>query len=375
MSLLDDVSLMITPNGVAEDVLFGVLPEPTFSYEKIDLTSGATSEPSEWGSITTNGIKKLTGGSATTYYETGFTVTTGKTYEASFTLSDYSGSGAMGFSIQGGVPNTIRLSGNGSVSGYFTATANAQLQLYGSSTNTGTFSDVSVKEYTSADMDFTRGSTATRSAYSVNTTVNPTFDTTVALGSAGSGWAGNIGGSSTIAYSDGGVKLTRDGGNCKLRVKNAANSGSGMIIGSKYKFVYDVIENNGASPRFWNGAANTDISNSIGTHTYYFTQTTTTTFQIENPDNSTNITLDNIYLYELLIEDVPRNLLENSQDFSDSTWSKQTGTVVTPNQAVAPDGTMTADKVVSDGSYGIFESAIYIDGIAARSVYSLVLPV
>ena len=145
MSLLDDVSLMITPNGVSRNVLFGVLPTPTFSYEKIDLTSGATSEPSEWGSITTNGIKKLTS-SATTYYETGFTVTTGKTYEASFTLSDYSGSSTMGFSNQGGVPSSIRLSGNGSVSGYFTATANAQLQLYGLSTNTGTFSNVSVKE-------------------------------------------------------------------------------------------------------------------------------------------------------------------------------------------------------------------------------------
>ena len=161
MSLLDDVSLMITPNGVSRNVLFGVLPTPTFSYEKIDLTSGATSEPSEWGSITTNGIKKLTS-SATTYYETGFTVTTGKTYEASFTLSDYSGSSTMGFSNQGGVPSSIRLSGNGSVSGYFTATANAQLQLYGLSTNTGTFSNVSVKEVTTSDMDFTRATSATR---------------------------------------------------------------------------------------------------------------------------------------------------------------------------------------------------------------------
>jgi hypothetical protein len=161
MSLLDDVSLMITPNGVSKNVLFGVLPTPIFSYEKIDLTSGATSEPSEWGSITTNGIKKLTS-SATTYYETGFTVSTGKTYKASFTLSDYSGSSTMGFSNQGGVPSSIRLSGNGSVSGYFTATANAQLQLYGLDTNTGTFSDVSVKEVTTSDMDFTRATSANR---------------------------------------------------------------------------------------------------------------------------------------------------------------------------------------------------------------------
>ena len=352
MSLLDDVSLMITPNGVAEDVLFGVLPEPTFSYEKIDLTTGATSEPSEWGSITTNGIKKLTGGSASTYYETGFTVTTGKTYEASFTLSDYSGSGAMGFSIQGGVPNTIRLSGNGSVSGYFTATANAQLQLYGSSTNTGTFSDVSVKEVTTSDMDFTRATTATRNGFSVNTTINPTFDTTIDLGTAGSGWKGNTGGDSTVAYSNGGVKLTRVGsGASKLRVRDSGGSTSGMKIGSKYKLVYDVVENNGCSTlRYYNGATQTVVSDSIGTHTSYFTQTSTGTWQIENVTNDSNITLDNIYLYELLVEDVPRNLLEYSEDLTNSFWNAVNSDTIVASTIPSPDGATFGFKAIPNTS-------------------------
>jgi len=45
MSLLDDVSLMITPNGVAEDVLFGVLPTPIIGTEEItngDFANGST---------------------------------------------------------------------------------------------------------------------------------------------------------------------------------------------------------------------------------------------------------------------------------------------------------------------------------------------
>ena len=102
MSLLDDVSLMITPNGVSKNVLFGVLPEPTFSYEKIDLTTGSVGA-GEWGTASTSGIAKTSGATETSYYNTGFIVTTGKTYKVSFTLSSYSGSNTMGFSTLGGL--------------------------------------------------------------------------------------------------------------------------------------------------------------------------------------------------------------------------------------------------------------------------------
>ena len=161
MSLLDDVSLMITPNGIAEDVLFGALPQPTEGTENIDLTTGSVAA-GEWGTATTSGIAKTSGATTTSLYNTGFTVTTGKTYKVSFTISSYSGSNVIGFAAQGGVGSDIRLSGNGSITGYFTATSNSVLQLFGKDTNTGVFSNVSVKEYISADMAFTRATTATR---------------------------------------------------------------------------------------------------------------------------------------------------------------------------------------------------------------------
>ncbi|WP_156920677.1 phage head spike fiber domain-containing protein [Fundidesulfovibrio putealis] len=49
----------------------------------------------------------------------------------------------------------------------------------------------------------------------------------------------------------------------------------------------------------------------------------------------------------LLIEEQRTNLLYPSEDFSNAAWTKTRATI-TANAAVAPDGTMTADKLVED---------------------------
>lgn len=46
-----------------------------------------------------------------------------------------------------------------------------------------------------------------------------------------------------------------------------------------------------------------------------------------------------------------RNLLKYSQDFDNAVWSKIRSSIV-PNAALAPNGTMTADKIVEDGTAG-----------------------
>jgi len=113
--------------------------------ENIDLTTGSTSEPAEWGTATTSGITKLSGGTSVTYYETGFTVTSGKTYKVTLTLTDYAGSSNLGWSNSGGIPDNAKLSSDGSYTGFFTATSTAELKLFGRDVNSGTFSNVSVK--------------------------------------------------------------------------------------------------------------------------------------------------------------------------------------------------------------------------------------
>lgn len=46
-----------------------------------------------------------------------------------------------------------------------------------------------------------------------------------------------------------------------------------------------------------------------------------------------------------LIEDSPYNLLKYSEDFSNASWSKQE-VLVLPNDTIAPNGTLTADKII-----------------------------
>ena len=57
------------------------------------------------------------------------------------------------------------------------------------------------------------------------------------------------------------------------------------------------------------------------------------------------------------------NLLTYSEDFSNGAWTKQSGTTVTANQAIAPDGTTTADLVVGNGSSGLFAFKAGTNGV------------
>lgn len=128
--------------------------------ENIDLTTGSTTKPSNWGSITTNGISYLAQIGTVEYYDTGFTVTSGITYKLTFTLSNYTGSNNLGFSGSGGVSSYARLDADGSYSEYFIASSSVELRMFGRNTATGVFTNVSVKEVTRDNVpriDYTGG--------------------------------------------------------------------------------------------------------------------------------------------------------------------------------------------------------------------------
>ena len=76
---------------------------------------------------------------------------------------------------------------------------------------------------------------------------------------------------------------------------------------------------------------------------------------------------------KLLVEAASTNLLTYSEDFSNAAWTK-TRASITPNAAVAPDGTMTADKLVEDttatNSHFVFQDkSITAGSIQTMSVY------
>ena len=61
-----------------------------------------------------------------------------------------------------------------------------------------------------------------------------------------------------------------------------------------------------------------------------------------------------------LLKWAPHNLLTYSEDFSNAAWTKQAGTTVTANQAMSPDGDLTADLVEGSGTSGIIAATTSI---------------
>ena len=154
------------------------------SGELIDLTSGsANSCPSFWEVLTENSIDWVTGCSSSVgFYSTGFTLETGKAYRISLTIEGYSGTGNIGVSTAGGVPISVRLSGDGTVTTTFVATGNNVINIFGRNTNVGTFSNISLKQL-DPDGDWTlesgwelRFGDARRSGVSANSGIGQTFN-------------------------------------------------------------------------------------------------------------------------------------------------------------------------------------------------------
>jgi hypothetical protein len=56
-----------------------------------------------------------------------------------------------------------------------------------------------------------------------------------------------------------------------------------------------------------------------------------------------------------------------SEQLDNAAWTKQSGVLVTANQTISPDGTQNADKVVGDGSLGIFQSTKTVSTTTANT--------
>ena len=72
-----------------------------------------------------------------------------------------------------------------------------------------------------------------------------------------------------------------------------------------------------------------------------------------------------------LFEQQRTNLLDYSNDFSQSYWTKQSGVTATYNttETLSPDGTYNATKFVGNGTTGVFKTSISVSGVVSRSFY------
>jgi len=105
---------------------------------------------------------------------------------------------------------------------------------------------------------------------------NGGFDTSIALGSNGSGWNPITQGDCTVEYANGGVKLTQASvGNedCKIYAETLGGSTSILTSGQKYSVTYEVTSNNGSDNLlFYVGGSYTSVPYSVGSHTVTYTQ-------------------------------------------------------------------------------------------------------
>jgi len=173
MSLLDDVSIVVTPNGYKAGELYAVIPVPTEGTEEINNGTFATADLSSFSVIfATQEIVseelKTTLNTANGYGFTRvtFTAEIGKRYRILVSAKQGTSTGTQ-VKPQTGLTliESSSTTGDWSFDGIGVATSTTcqfRLQVNGASGVYGLFDNVSVKELTSADMDVTRATDATR---------------------------------------------------------------------------------------------------------------------------------------------------------------------------------------------------------------------
>ena len=89
MSLLDDVSIVVTPNGYKAGTLYGVIPVPTEGSNVV--VNGDFETDSNWikGSGWSIASGKATGSSTTSNLQQLGILQSGKTYKLTFTISNF----------------------------------------------------------------------------------------------------------------------------------------------------------------------------------------------------------------------------------------------------------------------------------------------
>jgi len=175
MSLLDDVSIVVTPNGYKAGELYAVIPVPSEGADVIDNGDFATgTDWSLWdgGTIISNEMVLNCGvtTNAYTYQSKASAYTLGRRFQITIEIiSNTTGTPLVLYPFSNS-PNTSTIS-IGTLAGTYkinftsdyssgTGTTFALRAL--SSTGTLVIDNVSVKEYTAADMDVTRATAATR---------------------------------------------------------------------------------------------------------------------------------------------------------------------------------------------------------------------
>ena len=383
MSLLDDVSIVVTPNGYKAGELYAVVPVPTEGAEKILNTDFATD--SNWYPL---GGWSISGGSANcnggSIMYTNASIIATKIYKITYTVSGF---------VSGGVK--VRINGSPDVDG-LTRTSNGTFTEYitSSSSPNGNFSfaavvsfvgsvdNVSVKEYTSADMDVTRGTAATR--VDENGLVNYAEIIGGELVKDGSFPTGTP----EWTYSTPPWTISGGSANCDGTVSfSPINQLNLLTIGKQYKMLVDVSLTSGQL-RIQEGSTILQTYTVVGSNTveYYFTATGTS-ISFKTASTAFVGSIDNVSVKEVTRDNVPRidytgggcphilaepqrtNLVTYSEVYGSGTFfSGTSGSVIDNTTSISPSGDANATQVTSTGAGKIQSGGL---GLTINTDYTL----
>ena len=164
MSLLDDVSIVVTPNGYKAGELYAVIPVPTLGTEELTCGNFECAVPTDyWNNgewVISGGVATLTAATGTAYISQGIGLDAAKTYEVTVDVIALSGTPLY---IRHGAITSAPWSTLGVHTEYITGSSGT-FYIRANSGGSATIDNISVKEVlvASADMDVTRATAATR---------------------------------------------------------------------------------------------------------------------------------------------------------------------------------------------------------------------
>jgi len=366
MSLLDDVSIVVTPNGYKAGELYAVVPVPTEGADVIvdgNFPDGSTAWALNGWTISGNAAN---GNGLTANLIQSISGSTNKQFLITFTISNYV-SGSVIPAFVGNSSDSLVYSSNGTFTEVISSGSDIRFVFYGASFN-GSISNVSVKEYTSADMDVTRATAGTRVDEDGLVNYAEVLGSELAIcgdfecASPLTGWTVNSDGD--ISIDSGRLKTLNVTGRCR-----SFRTYTGLTIGKTYE---TFVGNTGGATGFCHITSGT-TNNNITLNAPFFFVAGTTTADFQCGVNSTVVGsftyFDNISLKENARDNVPRidytgggcphilaepqrtNLLTYSEDFSQTDWQKIKSSVTSGFSS--PDGGNNAYRWQEDTNSGV----------------------
>ena len=321
-------------------------------------------------------------GSWASVYQPGFTPVAGKTYQLQFEVVSSTGAGVR--ADFGGVSGTTIGSAPGRYQQITTAINSSSLMNIGRQGITNTVIDnISVREILSVsgnatDSALTSIATNDGSVGGVKgQAIGPELVTNGGFDS-GMGWS-LVPNTQTATISGGVARVASVDGSSTFITQAALQP----TPGKAYLITVDIVATSGGGLLIDFGGATSAALNTIGAKSFIMTPTTTVAL-VAKRNGVCDVTFDNLSVRELgyiatqttagfkpLLVGGARNLLVYSEDFSNAIWQKigSVPAVITPNAAVAPDGTTTAAEFDISGAidsriaHNIIAPALNINGM------------